>query len=115
MVTLPLQIIDLVVDRRALHKEQRSKKADEFRQRAEIITKEVNNIQQRITEIITQYELELERQQNYQDNRQIITFNPIVAIYFPFFVIIILLRIIKTNISNCIFNFFSFLFLYDNI
>ncbi len=102
IVTLPLQIIDLARDGHALNKNQRSEKAQEFRQLAQNLTTQVDNVTQRMEEIINWDE----QQQNHQDNQQIITFNPVTAIFSPFFLIIILLTIIK-NVISWIFSFFN--------
>ena len=56
MVTLPFQIIDLAVDGHALHNNEQSKTATEFRQLVQDLTTQVNNVQRRVEAAIHQLE-----------------------------------------------------------
>ncbi len=93
VVTLPFQIIDLARDGHALNKNQQSEKAQEFRQLAQNLTTQVDNVTQRMEEIINWHD----QQQNHQDNRQTITFNLVIAIFSAFFLKYIFILSIKTN------------------
>lgn len=90
---MPFQIIDLASDGHALKKNQQSEKAQEFRQLAQNLTTQVDNVTQRMEEIINWHE----QQQNHQDNRQTITFNLVIAIFSTFFLKYIFILSIKTN------------------
>jgi hypothetical protein len=91
VATLPFQIIDLARDGRALNTNERSKKADQFRELAMNLLVAAYNKELNIIETLCQHEQQLQQQPNYQDNRQINTFNPITVIFFPLFLIIMFL------------------------
>jgi hypothetical protein len=56
VVTLPFQIIDLGMNGHALHENERSEKAREFRQLAHDLTIQMNNVAQRLMEDVNQFE-----------------------------------------------------------
>jgi hypothetical protein len=61
VITLPFQIIDLGMNGHALHTNERSEKAREFRQLAHDLTIQMNNVTQHIMDGINQYEYQFQQ------------------------------------------------------
>ncbi len=95
VITLPFQIIDLGMNGHALHTNERSEKAREFRQLARDLTVEMNKMTQYMMKVINHYEHHFEQQPINQNDQQAITFNPVTIVFLAFFLFIILF-IIKT-------------------